>query len=65
MSGKPWLRSDIRYISSWVRQFQGAGDGRRKAPGEFDLPHSPVFDEQGLLYAARHNGQIQAGGGGG
>jgi streptogramin lyase len=31
-----------------------------KGPGEFDLPHSLVFDAQGLLYIAdRSNGRIQ------
>ena len=31
-----------------------------KGPGEFDLPHSPVFDAKGLLYIAdRNNARIQ------
>ena len=31
-----------------------------KGPGEFDLPHSLVFDEEGLLYIAdRNNARIQ------
>jgi DNA-binding beta-propeller fold protein YncE len=34
--------------------------GKGKGPGEFDLPHSLVFDKQGLLYIAdRNNARIQ------
>jgi streptogramin lyase len=34
--------------------------GKGKGPGEFDLPHSLVFDAQGLLYIAdRNNARIQ------
>jgi sugar lactone lactonase YvrE len=44
--------SDGVFIKSW-----GAPG---KGPGEFDLPHSLVFDAQGLLYIAdRSNGRIQ------
>lgn len=43
---------DGTFIKSWG----GTGKGR----GEFDLPHSLVFDAQGLLYIAdRSNGRIQ------
>jgi DNA-binding beta-propeller fold protein YncE len=51
---------------SCIHQFDGDGNfkktwGRRgKGPGEFDLPHSLVFDAKGLLYVAdRNNGRIQ------
>ena len=37
-----------------------AGVARGNGPGEFDLPHSLVFDAQGLLYIAyRNNARIQ------
>jgi hypothetical protein len=40
------------FIKSW--------GGKGKGPGEFDLPHSLVFDAQGLLYIAdRNNARIQ------
>jgi streptogramin lyase len=40
------------YIETWGRTGKG--------PGEFDLPHSLVFDAQGLLYIAdRNNARIQ------
>ena len=40
------------FIKSW--------GGTGKGPGEFDLPHSLVFDAQGLLHIAdRSNGRIQ------
>jgi sugar lactone lactonase YvrE len=43
---------DGTFIKSW------GGTGR--GPGEFDLPHSLVFDAQGLLYIAdRNNARIQ------
>ena len=41
-----------RFIKSW--------GGKGKGPGEFDLPHSLVFDAQGLLYIAdRNNARIE------
>jgi streptogramin lyase len=44
--------SDGSFIKSW--------GGTGKGPGEFDLPHSLVFDAQGLLYIAdRNNARIQ------
>jgi DNA-binding beta-propeller fold protein YncE len=44
--------SDGNYIKTWGKKGKG--------PGEFDLPHSLVFDAQGLLYIAdRNNGRIQ------
>ena len=44
--------SDGSFIKSW--------GGKGKGPGEFDLPHSLVFDAQGLLYIAdRNNARIQ------
>ena len=40
------------FIKSW--------GGKGKGPGELDLPHSLVFDAQGLLYIAdRNNARIQ------
>jgi sugar lactone lactonase YvrE len=43
---------DGNFIKTWGRKGKG--------PGEFDLPHSLVFDAQGLLYIAdRNNGRIQ------
>ena len=43
---------DGNFIKSW--------GGKGKGPGEFDLPHSLVFDAQGLLYIAdRNNARIQ------
>ena len=43
---------DGNFIKSW--------GGNGKGPGEFDLPHSLVFDAQGLLYIAdRKNERIQ------
>jgi streptogramin lyase len=43
---------DGNFIKSWG----GKGNG----PGQFDLPHSLVFDAQGLLYIAdRNNARIQ------
>ena len=44
--------SDGNFIKSW--------GSKGKGPGEFDLPHSLVFDAKGLLYIAdRNNGRIQ------
>jgi sugar lactone lactonase YvrE len=44
--------SDGTFLKSWGNTGKG--------PGEFDLPHSLVFDAQGLLYIAdRSNGRIQ------
>ena len=44
--------SDGTFVKSW--------GGKGKGPGEFDLPHSLVFDAQGLLYIAdRNNARIQ------
>ena len=44
--------SDGNFIKTWG----GKGNG----PGEFDLPHSLVFDAQGLLHIAdRNNARIQ------
>ena len=43
---------DGNFIKSW--------GGKGKGPGQFDLPHSLVFDQQGLLYIAdRNNARIQ------
>jgi sugar lactone lactonase YvrE len=43
---------DGNFIKAW--------GGKGKGPGEFDLPHSLVFDAQGLLYIAdRNNARIQ------
>ncbi len=43
---------DGNFITTW--------GGKGKAAGEFDLPHSLVFDAQGLLYIAdRNNARIQ------
>ena len=43
---------DGNFIKTW--------GGHGKGPGEFDLPHSLVFDTQGLLYIAdRNNARIQ------
>jgi sugar lactone lactonase YvrE len=43
---------DGTFIKTW--------GGLGKGPGEFDLPHSLVFDAQGLLYIAdRNNARIQ------
>jgi streptogramin lyase len=49
-----------------VLKFDGDGNfikdwgGKGRGPGEFDLPHSLVFDAQGLLYIAdRNNARIQ------
>jgi streptogramin lyase len=43
---------DGNFIATWGRTGKG--------PGEFDLPHSLVFDAQGLLYIAdRNNARIQ------
>jgi sugar lactone lactonase YvrE len=43
---------DGTFIKTW--------GGKGKGPGEFDLPHSLVFDAQGLLYIAdRNNARIQ------
>jgi sugar lactone lactonase YvrE len=43
---------DGTFLKSW--------GGTGKGPGQFDLPHSLVFDAQGLLYIAdRSNGRIQ------
>jgi sugar lactone lactonase YvrE len=43
---------DGNFIKSWGHKGKG--------PGEFDLPHSLVFDAQGLLYIAdRNNARIQ------
>ena len=43
---------DGNFLKTW--------GGHGKGPGEFDLPHSLVFDAQGLLYIAdRNNGRIQ------
>ena len=43
---------DGNFIKDW--------GGKGKGPGEFDLPHSLVFDAQGLLYIAdRNNARIQ------
>jgi len=43
---------DGNFIKTWGK--------KGTAPGEFDLPHSLVFDAQGLLYIAdRNNGRIQ------
>lgn len=51
---------------SLVLKFDHHGDfikswgGTGKGPGQFDLPHSLVFDAQGLLYIAdRNNARIQ------
>jgi streptogramin lyase len=51
---------------SRVLKFDGDGNfikawgGKGKGPGEFDLPHSLVFDAQGLLHIAdRNNARIQ------
>jgi streptogramin lyase len=51
---------------SRVVKFDGGGNfiktwgGKGAGPGEFDLPHSLVFDSQGLLYIAdRNNARIQ------
>ena len=44
--------SDGNFIKSWGKKGKG--------PGEFDLPHSLVFDANGLLYIAdRNNARIQ------
>ncbi len=44
--------SDGTFIKTW--------GGKGKGPGEFDLPHSLVFDAQGLLHIAdRNNARIQ------
>lgn len=44
--------ADGNYIETWGRTGKG--------PGEFDLPHSLVFDDEGLLYIAdRNNARIQ------
>src|SRR4051812_8289907 len=44
--------SDGTFLKTWG----GKGNG----PGQFDLPHSLVFDAQGLLYVAdRNNARIQ------
>jgi hypothetical protein len=44
--------ADGNYIETWDRQGSG--------PGDFDLPHSLVFDDEGLLYIAdRNNARIQ------
>jgi sugar lactone lactonase YvrE len=41
---------------TFIKTLAGKGNG----PGEFDLPHSLVFDAQGLLYIAdRNNARIQ------
>ena len=41
---------------TFIKSLGGKGNG----PGEFDLPHSLVFDAQGLLYIAdRNNARIQ------
>ncbi|MBR1209373.1 6-bladed beta-propeller [Bradyrhizobium sp. JYMT SZCCT0180] len=46
------VRPDGNFIKSW--------GSNGKGPGEFDLPHSLVFDAQGLLYIAdRKNERIQ------
>ena len=43
---------DGNFIKTWGKKGRG--------PGEFDLPHSLVFDAQGLLYIAdRNNARIQ------
>ena len=43
---------DGNFIKTWGKKGKG--------PGEFDLPHSLVFDAQGLLYIAdRNNARIQ------
>jgi sugar lactone lactonase YvrE len=43
---------DGNFVKAWGRKGTG--------PGEFDLPHSLVFDAQGLLYIAdRNNARIQ------
>jgi DNA-binding beta-propeller fold protein YncE len=43
---------DGNFLKTW--------GGTGKGPGEFDLPHSLVFDAQGLLYIAdRNNARIQ------
>ena len=43
---------DGNFIKTWGKKGNG--------PGEFDLPHSLVFDAQGLLYIAdRNNARIQ------
>ena len=43
---------DGNFIKSWGKKGKG--------PGEFDLPHSLVFDAKGLLYIAdRNNARIQ------
>ena len=44
--------SEGNFIKAW--------GNKGKGPGEFDLPHSLVFDAQGLLYIAdRNNARIQ------
>ena len=44
--------SDGNFIKTWGKKGKG--------PGEFDLPHSLVFDAKGLLYIAdRNNARIQ------
>ena len=41
---------------NFIKAFGGTGKG----PGQFDLPHSIVFDDAGLLYIAdRNNARIQ------
>ena len=46
------LDGDGNFIKDW--------GGKGSGPGEFDLPHSLVFDAQGLLYIAdRNNARIQ------
>ena len=43
---------DGNFIKTWGKKGKG--------PGEFDLPHSLVFDAKGLLYIAdRNNARIQ------
>jgi DNA-binding beta-propeller fold protein YncE len=43
---------DGNFIKTW--------GGKGKGPGQFDLPHSLVFDDEGLLYIAdRNNARIQ------
>ena len=65
-SGELFVLQGHGKANSLVLKFDSEGNfikawgGTGKGPGQFDLPHSLVFDTQGLLYIAdRNNARIQ------
>ena len=65
-TGRIYVLQGHGKAESCIHMFDASGDfiktiGKKgKGPGEFDLPHSLVFDKAGLLYVAdRNNGRIQ------